>query len=227
MPQPRPATPPWLPRADRLVVVAASLLILCIIALGVGVIWLANLQERGTQEGARVREIRSAVYDLSLKASDAELDRLVYILDGDARFLREGAIASQAMHDSLAHAHALTTFEPSLRERLERIALLIDRMDQRSAEVIAARRAGRLSARQIHDAAVELESLSDAMRVEFSPLLGAIETRVDRVRDRNAQGRASLYWLAGILIVLALSAAGVALFAIRAERSAWRSTLAI
>ncbi|HVY84708.1 MAG TPA: ATP-binding protein [Caulobacterales bacterium] len=220
MPAAEPQGSSWL-SADRLVMIAAALLVACVAMLAIGVFGLAQLQERSAQEGARTRALRAETYALTQAAADAESNERAFLLTNDARYPRAYADSVASMRDHIARMRALTAHDAQLEPAVERVATLSVRAIETTGQVIAPRRS------RSQSLTFEASNAIDALRDEIAPLLSQIENRANEIRDRNTRTRATLYWMSVVLILLSLFSAGVAFWAIRAERRSWRAALAL
>jgi signal transduction histidine kinase len=222
-----PTAHPWLPRADRLVLVAAIMLVACTAALAVGLLLLARMQEQAAQAGAVTRAMRASTFSLLQAALDAETGQRGYLLTNDTRFLEpfDRGAANASVH--VTNLRELAAGDSELRaladraegESIHAISLL--------TESITLRRGGRLSSAQVHAVALQSKDSMDALRATAGELLGNIERRADAIREQNATTRLWLYWVGAILAALSLLAAALAAWGMRFERKSWRQSLAV
>ncbi|MEJ0060815.1 MAG: CHASE3 domain-containing protein [Terricaulis sp.] len=218
---------PWLPRADRLVLVATVMLVACTAALAVGLFLLARMQSDAATAGAGTRAMRSATFSLLQAALDAETGQRGYLLTNDESFLEpyDRGAANASVH--IQNLRELTAGDPPLRA-------LADRADGQAIhalslleESIALRRNGRLTSAQVHAVALQSKESMNNLRATAGELLTNIESRADAIREQNAKTRLWLNWVGAILASLSLIAAGLAAWGTRFERKSWRESLAV
>jgi len=215
----------WLLRADRLVMTATALLVICIAALAIGILSLAHVQEDAAREGSRTRALRAAAFALTQAVAQAESSQRGYLLSGEEHFRSD---FDQRANNEAVRARDLTALsDDELQPNIERSAAAAAAVVARLHADIDLRQGHALNTLQARSAAMETKHATDQLAVESSALLGAIESRADEVRAQNTVARTSLFWLGGVLAALSMIAAGLAIWAIRSERNSWRGALAV
>ncbi|MES1156877.1 MAG: ATP-binding protein [Alphaproteobacteria bacterium] len=216
----------WL-RADRLVMTATILLVVCIAALAAGVLSLAQLQEDAAREGGRTRALRAAAFGLTSAVSQVESSQRGYLLSGDTHFLSDFDDGAAEAVKRSADLDTLTQGDAELRPGAEQSIHLAGAAIAQMRADIRLRHGPPPGVAQLHSAVAAAERATDTLDPQADALLAAIEHRADTIRQQNAHARGSLFWLGGVLAVLSLLTAGVAVWSIRSERRSWRSALAV
>lgn len=219
------ASPAWLIRSDRLTGALAILLAMMSIGFAIALLSLNRLQADVLREVARTRAARVAVYTLLQASVDAETGQRGFLLTGDETFLAPYEGARAAAQAQLTTLRGLSEERPILLGQVDSAERLAASAFENLAATITSYRAGALPPSELRMSLRASKAHMDALRAEVADMLGLVEGLVDAARASERTTREVLYWLGGVLALMTLAAAILALFALRRERRAWTAAL--
>lgn len=216
----------FLPRADIIMAVTATLLAVFAILFVVGFVLLNSAQEKFIQQVAVNREARVATYGLIQASIDAETGQRGFLLTGDPIFLapyQRGKLAAAAQLNRLHH---VATADAELADDLTQAENASNRAFAAIDHTLAMQAAHALTRPQLRDELLRSKAAMDDARSRTNDLLRHVERLIDGARAQDATGRFAIYVLGGLLGALTLLAVALSFWALRLERRAWRSALA-
>ncbi len=208
-------------RSERLLALAAALLVLCALAMVVGLANIGRSHDRVMEEVARTRAARVEVYGLMQASIDAETGQRGFLLTNNTEFLEPYTTGRDAALGHLERLRALTEGNAELSPHVERAEALATLAFRQLADTMENGADGA----RLRAGLTESKATMDALRVEVQQLLRSVEALVDAARSEERTNTNRLYWLGGMLALLTMIAVAVTLFALYTERKSWRAAL--
>lgn len=199
-------------RAD--LILGAAIAVICglVIALMVLLSVGARLHTQIEALVAVARESRSEVIAFTEAHSDAELAQRTYLLSGQGEALTAFSQAKEESRRHLTELRRLTAHDDELARLTAEIGAAIEQNFAALDRGLEIRRT-----RPRFD-----DSTQDALRGPTVLLHSALNRRIDDARTQEEQARRRLDAIAGALAMLSIAASGLALLALRRERTQWR-----
>lgn len=210
-----------LSRPERLMAVAAALLIAAILAIVGGLVGLAGVRAEALRDQNEARAARLSVYGLLQASIDAEAGQRGYLLTNDPQFLAPYESGKNAAQQYMEELQEVAAAHVGLQDQIARTEALANEAFRELALSIERRPPSQAAMRSTLVASKER---MDAFRAEGRNLVRQIEQLLEETRGRERSTTARLYWLAGALALAAMVAVALTFLALYRERKAWRDT---
>ncbi|MBC7767575.1 MAG: response regulator [Phycisphaerales bacterium] len=201
--------------AETILTAAIGAVSLIVITLGV-LLWAAERNHRNEEAVVeRVRAARSELIEASQARYEAEAIAALYAETGDRDLLAEFDAAKAIARQHLTTLRITTAADAEAQASVTRLEDLLERrFDALGAETSASSR--------VFPPGQPRDDLQAAFRAESTALFVLLDGRIDRARDAESAIRGQLSILAVALALLSLVGSGLAMFALRRERTQWR-----
>lgn len=215
----------WLARSDRLMGVSATLLGICALGLAIGLLSLSRAHEHAMDHVTQTRAARIAVYTLMQGSIDAEAGQRGYLLTGDASFLEPYERGRAVALQQLATLRGLSVQIHEIESEVARADGLARSAFDALERTLVSDRMGILEGRALRQQLQSSKAQMDAVRAKVTGILREVEGLVEEAWAQEGATRAALYWVGGVLAILALGACTLTLAALRIERRSWAAAL--
>jgi len=213
-------------RADLILTAAIAALCVAVVSLTL----LLSASERNRNEEmlvvTKVRDTRAEIVGVVLAQNDANAAAHVLTAIDDPNALTEFEAATAAARRHISQLRSLTAHDPALSARSARIDSLFT--ENMSLLEIWLTRARDGSKPQTYWAGLAQDSarVRTRLRDEISSMHDDLNGRIDIARNAENRTRADLDLITILLAAFSLVASGLAIFALRRERSQWRAIAA-
>lgn len=202
-------------RAEFILAAAIASVSVLIVILGSLLISGARLNANEYEVVAMVRAVRAEIAGAARGQSDAEALASRYVATRNRALLEDYERAKEVARTRLRNAHTLADGDTQVSARLTVLENLIERrLNILDAEVAA--RPGAISqSRPEEDIYTQFRAQSDALQV-------LLNGRIDESRVAEDRAHQRLDFITIMLGILSLATSGLAILALRRERTQWR-----
>jgi signal transduction histidine kinase len=216
----------FLPRADIIMAITASMLAIFAVLFVVGFVLLNRAQEQSIQQSSVNREARLAAYGLVQASIDAETGQRGYLLTGDTVFLTPYERGKAQAATEFQRLHSIAAVAPELGSDVAQTETATNAAFAAIDHTLLLHDNHTLTQTQLRDELLHSMAAMDNARFQANSLRRHVEHIIDGVRARNAAGRFGIYVLGGLLGGLTILAVALSFWALRLERRGWRAALA-
>jgi signal transduction histidine kinase/CheY-like chemotaxis protein len=202
-------------RAEFILVAAIAAVSFLVVVLGALLLSGARLNSNEYAIVAMVRAVRAEIAGAARGQSDAEALASRFVATRNRALLEDYARAKHVARTRLQNARALAATDSEVTQSLTQLENLVERRLNILDAEVAARPGALAGNRPEEDVYTAFREQSDALQVTLNGRIDAARTAEDSAHQR-------LDFITILLGLLSLATSGLAIFALRRERSQWR-----